>query len=406
MRTSLHYAAALLLALVACPYPAPATASDGVNWMRDYVRQRELQTMRRALGDRSATETPQPQIVGGHIAKPGRWPFQVALLSAVVKNNADAQYCGGSLIDSRHVLTAAHCVDFLKRPSQLQILTGTQSLASGGTRQNVAAYKFHPKWNTKTTDYDIAVVTLAKPVTGIVPAAMIAQSQEARFAAPGTLVYVTGWGNLKARGRGEYPTELYEVQIPLVSRAVCNAPKSYDGYVTARMICAGLNTGGEDSCDGDSGGPLVVADSTGKYRLQAGIVSWGNGCAQRNFYGVYSRLAVLSSWARTITAASVAQVDADTCDATPTALRGGCFDTAIEAVRAEQRGYLDRIRRDGSPEQSYAVQASQRAWSTSLASLCAFAASNGGELGRKACVLAESRRYADALAQNLAELGQ
>jgi hypothetical protein len=235
---------------------------------------------------------------------------------------------------------------------------------------------------------------------------MITQSQEAQFAAPGTLVYVTGWGNLKARGKGEYPTELYEVQIPLVSRAVCNAPKSYDGDITARMICAGLSAGGEDSCDGDSGGPLVVADATGKYRLQAGIVSWGDGCAQRNLYGVYSRLAVLSSWAKTVTGASVAQVDADSCDATPTALRSACYDAAIVAVRAEQRDYLDRIRRDGSPEQSYAAQASQRAWSTSLASLCAFAASKGGELGRRACVLAEARRRADALAQNLAELGQ
>jgi uncharacterized protein YecT (DUF1311 family) len=406
MRRCAEAVIALLLALAAYPSVGPATAADGVTWMRDYVRQREWLMFQHAVGNRASPETWAPPIIGGNPAKPGRWPFQVALLSANVAKNLDAQYCGGSLIAPRYVLTAAHCVDFLKRASQIQVLTGTQSLAIGGIRQDVAVFKVHPKWQPKTSDFDIAVVTLKHAVSGIAPVAMIARAQESQFSAPGTAAFVTGWGDIKPGSGTDYPSKLYEVQVPLVARAVCNGPDSYDGDITARMLCAGLQQGGKDSCQGDSGGPLLVADANGKFRLQAGIVSWGNGCAKPNFYGVYSRLAVLSSWANTVVASGHASADADACDALPYAARGGCYDAAIRAVQAEQRSYLERIGRDGSPEQAYAAQSAQRAWTMSLAGLCAFAESNGGAPGRNACVLSESRKRADALAENLAELGQ
>jgi secreted trypsin-like serine protease len=396
----------MLLALTVGPFAAPARAGDGVTWMRGYVQQHQQQMMQRALGDRATPDGVTAQIIGGNVAAPGRWPFQVALLDAATKNNLNAQFCGGSLIDSRHVLTAAHCVDFLKRASQLQVLTGTQSLARGGKRRAVAAFKYHPRWKPRTSDYDIAVVTLAQEVIGIAPVAMIHKSQEVQFASAGKLAYVTGWGDIDRGPHDNYPTELHEVNMPLVSRAVCNSRQSYDGDITARMICAGLRAGGKDSCQGDSGGPLVVRDASGNYLLQAGIVSWGDGCAKRNFYGVYSRLAVLSSWAETVVHNSHGQIAADACADTAHAVRAACYDAAIGALQAEQRGYLDRIKRDGSPEQDQAAQTAQRAWSLSMSGLCAFAANNGGELGRKACILGEMRRRADVLAGNLAELGQ
>jgi secreted trypsin-like serine protease len=399
-------AAGLLLASIASLGCGCAVAGDGATWMRDYVRQRQALMLQRALGNRAGESGISTEIIGGRIAKPGRWPFQVGLLDAAVANNFNAQYCGGTLIDSRHVLTAAHCVDFLKKPSKLQILTGTQSLATGGTRRDVAAFKFHPQWNPRTSDYDVAVVTLKQAVAGIPPVAVIARAQEEPLAAPDTEAFVVGWGDIKEGTGTQYPTDLYEVQVPLVRRGICNGPESYDGDITARMLCAGLKDGGKDSCQGDSGGPLIVMDSTGRYRLQAGIVSWGNGCAEPNFYGVYSRLAVLSSWVHAIVAGGSGPTEADACDGVPLSARSRCYDAAIGSVQAEQRGYLDRIARDGSPEQAAAAQSAQRAWSASLATLCAFAASNGGEIGRKGCVLGELRKRADTLAQNLAELGQ
>jgi len=278
-----------------------AAFADGASWRLEKQHQHEArqQAANVPAGDIN------PGIVGGTKAPAGKWPFQVALLYLPWGgSNYDMEYCGGSLVDSLHVVIAAHCV-FGKKPSKFNVLTGTQSLASGGKRHALASIKVHPKYNDRTTDYDIAVITLQTPAKGIAfYSQLITSAQEASLAKTGTSTYVVGWGSTVATGGG-YPKDLMQVSVPLVSRTDCNDANSYDGEITQRMICAGLTAGGKDSCDGDSGGPLVVKDSLGRWRLQAGIVSWGDGCATRNLFGVYSRLAVLSAWANGV-------IDADT----------------------------------------------------------------------------------------------
>ena len=406
MRARIGRAAAVSLAVTfACQgLTATAIADDSANWMRDYVRNRQQAMLQQILGNRTGDATVQPRIIGGNVAPPNKWPFQVALLTASIANNANAQFCGGSLIGARHVLTAAHCVDFLRNASKLHVLTGTQSLKSGGTRQQVASFKFHPKWNDRTSDYDIAVITLKNAVNAIKPAALLTRTQETQLAAPGKLAYVTGWGDTVKGGGTSYPTDLHEVQVPIVSRAICNGPRSYDGDITIRMVCAGYPQGGKDSCQGDSGGPLIVRDAKGRWRVQAGIVSFGQGCALKNFYGVYSRVAVLGSWVKSIVNSAGAAAQAEPCALQDASARGSCLDRAIASTAAEMGDYLDAIRRGGSRAQSYAAEATQRAWSRSLAGLCSFGAATGGEAGHKACVLREMRQRAATLAQHLSEI--
>jgi len=283
-------AAALVLAGT---FAATAQAGDDGNWARAKVRAWQAAMAERVLG-REAAEAylATPEIVGGDTAAPGRWPAQVALVTASVANNFQAQFCGGSLIGERHVLTAAHCVDFLKSPGQIEVLTGTQSLSSGGTRHAVRSVTIHPDWNDNTADYDLAVLVLETAATGTRVNRIIKPRQARRFEKHGKPAMVTGWGNLTGNGNS-YPTELQEVRVPFVSRSVCNRPVSYDGGVTRRMICAGYRDGGKDACQGDSGGPLVLKR---KKRVQAGIVSWGIGCAEPDLYGVYTHLAVLRGW--------------------------------------------------------------------------------------------------------------
>ena len=88
---------------------------------------------------------------------------------------------------------------------------------------------------------------------------------------------------------------LQKVNVPLVSKAACNDKAAYGGDITDTMLCAGYKSGGKDSCQGDSGGPLVVTDANGETVL-AGVVSWGEGCARANKYGIYSKVSSAISW--------------------------------------------------------------------------------------------------------------
>ncbi|MGH6789533.1 MAG: serine protease [Pseudolabrys sp.] len=374
----------------------PAFAAEGVTWRRDHVRQVEIAALERALGKEFAAQLRlRPHIVGGFKAAPGQWPFQVALLDASTPNNANAQFCGGALIDKLFVVTAAHCV-FGSRAAEIDVLTGTQSLAIGGARRHVAAITIHPGYNDNTLDFDIAVIKLKTAATGIAVSRLVSNVQEKPLASAGTKTWVTGWGSTKASGGG-YPKDLYQVGVPIVSTAVCNGKNSYDGEITARMICAGFKNGGKDSCDGDSGGPMIVKDSLGRWRAQAGIVSWGDGCAQPNLYGVYSRVAVLSSWASHVVA-GLAPVHASAdCER----LRGlpqlACLDAAISENQREIRSYLVELRAGTTSARNSVITASQRTWASSLESSCASRAT----AERKLCVLKQMEKRAAALAEKM-----
>jgi len=103
--------------------------------------------------------------------------------------------------------------------------------------------------------------------------------------------------------------ELQEVDVPIVSNATCNT--SYGGEITANMICAGYAQGGKDACYGDSGGPLFVPDETGTGWVQVGVVSWGEGCALPNYYGVYARVSRYQSWIESYVGTAPPPVDYD-----------------------------------------------------------------------------------------------
>jgi secreted trypsin-like serine protease len=308
MRLLIGYAAASLALTLTVLWPGLATPARAAetNWMRERVAQWQRSKMERFIGREAAARLKvAPRIVGGNIAAPGRWPFQAALVAAHIADNSHAQYCGASVIHERFILTAAHCVEFLFHRSQIEVLTNTLSLASGGIRHEIEKIRMHSHWAPDTANNDVAVIKLKDKVTGISAgkrARIIASTVEEReFLQQGTEAFVTGWGNMDPGGEpGEeiFPTELHEVQVPIITRKTCNAPVSFDGAVTTRMMCAGLAEGGQDACQGDSGGPLVVPDTDGKPRVQVGVVSWGIGCALPDLYGVYARLATLGAWVK------------------------------------------------------------------------------------------------------------
>ena len=228
-------------------------------------------------------------------------PWQVALVWSGNPNNLQAQFCGGAIINPKWVITAAHCIDTSFPESAYEILSGTDALDVGGVRSKVAHYIVHERYSTASVgftddrqhDNDIALLevdlTTGPALQGRAVRGLTAKEEGHETHAQ---IRVTGWGVTERRY--EPTVKLLYIEIPYVEGSICDAKKSYDGRITANMLCAGEQAGGKDACDGDSGGPATaVVDGT---RRLLGLVSWGIGCGDPDMYGVYTRVSRFRDW--------------------------------------------------------------------------------------------------------------
>ncbi len=257
-----------------------------------------------------------------------RWPFIVTLVNSKAQDQFDGQFCGGSLIDDQHVVTAAHCVTpragATAAPTSLTVVANTRTLSStsmgsgDSEARRVAEVFVNPRFGVNALDGfhdDVAVLRLASPIANASTISLVQPSEDSLWGAGagGVNASVAGWGDTDPLAKRSpalrFPTTLRQTTIPLQSDAQCSSTKG-GGYglafERATNLCGGTlqsgSTLGTDSCQGDSGGPLIVQASDLSWRL-AGIVSWGEGCAQRNF-GAYSRIASLRDWIATIPGAT------------------------------------------------------------------------------------------------------
>lgn len=245
------------------------------------------------------------KIVPGKRAPEGKYPWQVSLVISWIPDPSAGHFCGGSIVNERWILSASHCLHNVP-PDDVNIVVGTNHLVSSAKRLSVKRVITHRQFDSDTVDFDVALIELRDPIRlskRIKPIALLDGDDEQSQLVDGRPMWVTGWG--ATREGGETVKDLREVSVPLVGRGRCSDPLSYGNRISENMICAGETQGGSDSCQGDSGGPLVLMDL--KPPRLAGIVSWGDGCARPDKYGVYTRVPVFMGWISACTA------NPDTC---------------------------------------------------------------------------------------------
>lgn len=245
------------------------------------------------------------RIIGGVDVDKEDWPSMVGILMADDSGAFklyDRQFCGGNLINKRWVLSAAHCFfeekttnNFVQiDASSLNVVVGIDYLESDAStvEYDVKRIITHNKYDPSNvaSQNDIALLELTTAAPGPIMEIFTSETLS------GTQATVIGWGATEYDPWDQistgFPKQLKGVDVPIVSNSVCR--QSYGDIINSSQLCAGEAQGGVDSCQGDSGGPLMISEN-GVYK-QAGVVSFGNGCALADFYGVYTRTSSFTGW--------------------------------------------------------------------------------------------------------------
>jgi trypsin len=205
--------------------------------------------------------------------------------------------CAGTLIAQDMVLTAAHCegTPFSNRvllkslTAYDDILAGRANAPSGSSTVLTDSQTPNPAYNSNSEANDYMLVKLQGAGAGA-NAQVVELNFDPSFPVVNQGLRVIGVGTTSANGATS--DFLLQVDVNYISNNQCNnfyGQGSIQGNV---MICAGVPNGGKDSCQGDSGGPLFDEAS----RKQVGVVSWGIGCAEASYPGVYARLSGAEDW--------------------------------------------------------------------------------------------------------------
>ncbi|KAF2895865.1 hypothetical protein ILUMI_10310 [Ignelater luminosus] len=258
-------------------------------------------------------QTGEIRIHGGTETKIWEFPWMALLKYKHNKTNEDAGYqCGGTIINSRYILTAAHCVH-LKQPLYVdEVRLGEWKISSpedceeGKVRYcadpvvdlKIEEKIVHPDYDFRKSKNDIALLRLDRNIefTNFIQPICLPVS-EAPDPSTGSKLTVVGWGITENDTKSDVKLK---VNVPVVSKEQCSSKLHNIGDVDSTRICAGGEKG-KDACQGDSGGPLMQSTSEDPNAksvrwYQEGIVSTGSNCGQKNYPAVYTRVANYIAW--------------------------------------------------------------------------------------------------------------
>lgn len=228
-------------------------------------------------------------------------PYQVSIQN---KSNGN-HFCGGSIINNKYVLTAAHCVNGTN-VSDITLNVGFSIQNNPGNNlqsYNAKRIVIHPDYNNATNDFDVAIIEIdgtfsfnnfVQPIELISPQNLAPETI-------GNQVRVSGWG-WTIPNRSCISNQLQALDVPIISNPEADGQLdiSYPNHpeLTQRMLSTGaVGMDRQGACHGDSGGPLVFRQN-GQNDIQIGIVSWGvPGCGGgENSPSIYARLSQLVDW--------------------------------------------------------------------------------------------------------------
>ncbi|GAB0088648.1 hypothetical protein DMENIID0001_031100 [Sergentomyia squamirostris] len=225
------------------------------------------------------------RVVGGSNAE-NPYPYQISL--QLLSRGKYRHICGGSIVNERYAVTAAHCVERFQA-SQLQILAGTTTLSHGGETYKVQEFHIHPDYQVLYTS-DIALMRTDRPFnlsnSNIEPVTLTDE-----YAEGGEEAVLTGWGNVIPFRPGVFPDNLQQVSLMTLSHSTCNNFHN----LSSTEICTTRLFGG--ACSGDSGGPLVRK----KDKKQIGVVSYGLVVCGSGYPDVFTRVSVFRPWINELT---------------------------------------------------------------------------------------------------------
>ncbi|KAK0049144.1 serine protease hepsin [Biomphalaria pfeifferi] len=230
------------------------------------------------------------RIIGGGEAPVGAWPWVVLLTELGYVS------CGGAILNNRFILTATHC--FLGKsydPKRWQVMAGKHNLNRhdpGEQTVNVARIFLHKNYNNETVANDIALLMLEQPLTYSNLISPICLPTEDQGVNTGENCLLAGWG--ATRGTADQMV-LNQVILPIISDDICSLLDWYGSdFLPNTTFCAGYEQGGQDGCTGDSGGSLICRRN-GLWYSQ-GILSWGYGCGEYKYPGIYTDVSKYGSW--------------------------------------------------------------------------------------------------------------
>ncbi|XP_046882384.1 elastase-1-like [Hypomesus transpacificus] len=234
----------------------------------------------------------EERVVGGEVARPNSWPWQVSL--QYLSGSSYHHTCGGSLIKRGWVMTAAHCVD---RTRTWRVILGEHDLKKNeGSEQimTVSKVHIHSKWNSNNVagGWDIALLRLSSDATLNSKVQLASLPPSGQILPHKNVCYVTGWGRTSTGG--SLSNQLKQAHLPLIDHQTCTSRGWWGSTVKTSMVCAGGSM--EAGCNGDSGGPLNC-QVNGQYVVH-GIASFvsGQGCNAHQKPTVFTRVSDYISW--------------------------------------------------------------------------------------------------------------